>query len=282
MRSFKNFFNEKVESAYGIRPKSGDEQDFMDKHVVDVIDHPLNDKETLNGTKNSPGKKKRKADYDQESGEDVYESKDGDEDEDEDDDDLDPVNKKDVKKKFKDREDKDIDNDGDEDESDEYLHKRRKAVSKAIEKVKEEVGLDEVSKSTQYRRDNPKTKYRLTMRNGSTKVVTADSADSAKDQGGYNVAKVEKVLGEAGYLSFSRPGALKDKFGTKAINDYKAMKTMLVVDPKDPHAKRGGGVKKINAKDWPKYEKMGFIMAEDFQEEVTFDDLNNLAQTMRD
>jgi len=44
---------------------------------------------------------------------------------------LDAVQPKAVKKKFKDRKDKDIDNDGDTDSSDEYLHKRRKAVSKA-------------------------------------------------------------------------------------------------------------------------------------------------------
>ena len=35
---------------------------------------------------------------------------------------------------FKDREDKDIDNDGDTDDSDEYLHKKRQAISKAIKK----------------------------------------------------------------------------------------------------------------------------------------------------
>ena len=43
---------------------------------------------------------------------------------------LDKVQPKAVKKKFKDRKDKDIDNDGDTDSSDEYLHKRRKAISK--------------------------------------------------------------------------------------------------------------------------------------------------------
>jgi hypothetical protein len=43
---------------------------------------------------------------------------------------LDAVNKKALKKKWKDREDQDIDNDGDEDESDRFLHKRRKAISK--------------------------------------------------------------------------------------------------------------------------------------------------------
>ena len=45
---------------------------------------------------------------------------------------LDPVNKDAVKKKFKDRKDKDIDNDGDVDSTDKYLHKRRKAISKAV------------------------------------------------------------------------------------------------------------------------------------------------------
>ena len=45
---------------------------------------------------------------------------------------MDAVNKTAVKKKFDDRKDKDIDNDGDVDSSDKYLHKRRKAISKAI------------------------------------------------------------------------------------------------------------------------------------------------------
>ena len=45
---------------------------------------------------------------------------------------LDAVQPKAVKKKFKDRIDKDIDNDGDTDSSDKFLHKKRKAISKAI------------------------------------------------------------------------------------------------------------------------------------------------------
>jgi hypothetical protein len=52
---------------------------------------------------------------------------------------LDAVQPKAVKKKFDDRKDKDIDNDGDVDDSDEYLHNRRKTVSKAVKgKVKDE------------------------------------------------------------------------------------------------------------------------------------------------
>ena len=46
---------------------------------------------------------------------------------------LDTVNKDAVKKKFADRKDKDIDNDGDTDSSDEYLHKKRQAISKKMD-----------------------------------------------------------------------------------------------------------------------------------------------------
>ena len=58
---------------------------------------------------------------------------------------LDKVQPKAVKKKFKDRKDKDIDNDGDVDSSDKFLHKKRKAISKAM--GKEEIKFDARSKS---------------------------------------------------------------------------------------------------------------------------------------
>ena len=57
---------------------------------------------------------------------------------------MDPVNKDAVKKKFADRKDKDIDNDGDVDSSDKFLHKRRKAISKAVKN--EELGKEDESK----------------------------------------------------------------------------------------------------------------------------------------
>jgi len=53
---------------------------------------------------------------------------------------LDKVNKKELKKDFDKRADDgdaDIDNDGDEDDSDKFLHKKRKAISKAIGAKKE-------------------------------------------------------------------------------------------------------------------------------------------------
>ena len=62
---------------------------------------------------------------------------------------LDKVDKKAVKKKFKDRKDKDIDNDGDVDSSDKFLHKKRKAISKAIDKKEDasQIKYDGRSKS---------------------------------------------------------------------------------------------------------------------------------------
>jgi hypothetical protein len=49
---------------------------------------------------------------------------------------IDPVDKGELKGKHKHRDDKDIDNDGDVDSSDKFLHKKRKAISKAIKKDK--------------------------------------------------------------------------------------------------------------------------------------------------
>ena len=60
---------------------------------------------------------------------------------------LDKVQPKALKKKFKNRKDKDIDNDGDVDASDKYLHKKRKAISKAISKENYDVGTPENTKS---------------------------------------------------------------------------------------------------------------------------------------
>ena len=78
---------------------------------------------------------------------------------------LDPVNIKDaVKKKFADRKDKDIDNDGDVDSSDKFLHKRRKAISKAM---KEDLGKE----------DEPKVKKII----GKLKKASDAHAGQAKD-----------------------------------------------------------------------------------------------------
>ena len=48
---------------------------------------------------------------------------------------MDPVDKNALGKTFAKRKDKDIDNDGDVDNSDKYLHRRRKAIKKAMGEV---------------------------------------------------------------------------------------------------------------------------------------------------
>jgi hypothetical protein len=67
MLSFKELTKEVYE------PFPEDEKEFKNKHVVDKAKHPVNDTETLKGTKKSPVKKKRLADYDNGKDEEVYE-----------------------------------------------------------------------------------------------------------------------------------------------------------------------------------------------------------------
>lgn len=77
---------------------------------------------------------------------------------------LDKVQPKAVKKKFKDRKDKDIDNDGDVDSSDKFLHKRRKAVSKAIGEDEDEMNDDE--KENGNGKENGDDKKKAKKKNG--------------------------------------------------------------------------------------------------------------------
>ena len=67
---------------------------------------------------------------------------------------LDKVQPKAVKKKFKDRKDKDIDNDGDVDDSDKFLHKKRKAISKAVNE--EDSETDDEPKEKEDKKDKKK------------------------------------------------------------------------------------------------------------------------------
>ena len=73
---------------------------------------------------------------------------------------MDPVDKKEVKKKFHNRKDKDINNDGEEDREDEYLHKKRKAISKATSKPTEDEPEGEKGETAEM---NPKMKDKKKM-----------------------------------------------------------------------------------------------------------------------
>jgi len=122
MKTFKNLISEVAQ------PKAGDEKAFKDKHIVTKVGHPVALDHQFTGEIPGTAKLKRRADLAPGEDASVYEA-------------IDPVDAKALKGKHKNRKDKDIDNDGDVDDSDEYLHKRRKAISKAI--AKEEVELSE-------------------------------------------------------------------------------------------------------------------------------------------
>lgn len=236
MKSFKHFTVEAAE------PKSPDEKRFKDKHVISVTDYPLGDKETNNGTKNSPAKKKRRVDNDLEDAEAVYEGHDED-----DDDEMDPVNKKALKKKFKNRKDKDIDNDGDVDDSDEYLHKRRKAVSKAIDEEKECSHCD--MKDGKHEKDCPMMKegYESVVMNilkkkridgrfsdGNLYVDKSDvSAAKAALKGNYNIKELPKIIGE-------------DVEGLEEAGFAKPMTDIEVANSIRQYAKKSGGIDKAS------------------------------------
>jgi hypothetical protein len=87
---------------------------------------------------------------------------------------LDAVNKKALKGKHADRKDKDIDNDGDVDSSDKYLHKRRKAISKAV--TNEEAEEIEEGESGLWANINKKRKR---IKNGSGEKMRKPGSDGA-------------------------------------------------------------------------------------------------------
>ena len=83
---------------------------------------------------------------------------------------LDPVNKQAVKKKFDDRKDKDIDNDGDVDSTDKYLHKRRKAISKALNEKEPKKKIN-ASHCEEVELDEAKVAKKVPTKDGGTFVV---------------------------------------------------------------------------------------------------------------
>ena len=99
---------------------------------------------------------------------------------------MDKVDPKAAKKKFKDRKDKDIDNDGDTDGSDEYLHKRRKAIASKDDPKKEAVEIEVDDKSDASpemdKKDDPKKKKKTDPKVSKAKDDDKGDADAATEQ----------------------------------------------------------------------------------------------------
>jgi len=103
---------------------------------------------------------------------------------------LDPVDKDELKGKHKDRDDKDIDNDGDSDDSDKFLHKKRKAISKAIKK-------DEVDESSAARKAETRKKggYKYGNKPGQASTRASWQQQQARDKGQGNQGDSNSLSG---------------------------------------------------------------------------------------
>jgi len=248
MKKFQAFIKEVAE------PKAGDEKRFKDKHIVNKTNYPGHDDDPgiYNGTKKSPAKKKRLADLEKGKDEEVYEEHDGEDNDDDDDDDecpecggedgeheedcsmaegMDPVNQKALKKKFSDRKDKDIDNDGDVDSSDEYLHKRRKAISKAV-KVDEAKNYEIKNGKIHISKANFRkvSKDYKNATKGKERMMALDPKTGATTS--FEVVFTEEVVAEA-KMSASQIDALKKAYEPmrgKRISVDNANKLMAIMD----------------------------------------------------
>ena len=142
---------------------------------------------------------------------------------------MDPVNKKELKGKHADRKDKDVDNDGDVDSSDKYLHKRRKAISKAMEDTNKEGYYKdlEIKKQDKAMGAKPVPSKKKKEAKGSGKegdVSMNPKMDSGKtEQKESRIRSALKSVLESNrddhYKSATKPEMMKDKIKGKGAED---------------------------------------------------------------
>jgi len=143
---------------------------------------------------------------------------------------MDKVQPKALKKKFKDRKDKDIDNDGDVDDSDEYLHKRRKAVSKAIqnEDLNEDPSHSVVIKSSY---------------NKKKKMMDEDPSHSVVIKSSYNKKKKMMMDDKRQFIAAAKAakekGDTKFMFAGKEYSCEEALKNESLKEATDLYDKGG-------------------------------------------
>jgi hypothetical protein len=107
---------------------------------------------------------------------------------------LDPVNKDELKKKFRDRKDKDIDNDGDVDSSDEYLHNRRKTIAKKMnEATKYDIYHRDFSSAVQHAiKQAEKRGYKVDDDDWASKVAHGPRKPSSGKTNSYKIDLLDK------------------------------------------------------------------------------------------
>ncbi len=139
---------------------------------------------------------------------------------------MDKVQPKAVKKKFADRKDKDIDNDGDVDSSDKYLHKRRKAISKAIKK--EDIA-DKVTETI--------AKKNMSMREALSKVWETSAGKNPFEQFAYNTPSNPTAGRDAIRKAQSQPKKPSDGTNPGQIKPKKPISSQKKTDTGQPITK---------------------------------------------
>ena len=137
---------------------------------------------------------------------------------------LDKVQPKALKKKFKDRKDKDIDNDGDVDDSDEYMHKKRQAVSKAISKDDEKPETKSNEKDDADTKADPKKKKKSNGEPVDTKP-TMNAEEVKEEMTDAQMKKREEIVKELK----KKEDYFKDKYGEKADEVMYATATKMAM-----------------------------------------------------
>ena len=181
---------------------------------------------------------------------------------------LDPVNKQAVKKKFDDRKDKDIDNDGDVDSSDKFLHKRRKAISKALNEKEpkkkinashcEEVELDENYRKAALKGIGAETANSIKVGTGVDYYSPKDGSKhmgkiTRMDKNGYEV-KDEKT-GKTFKFKYYSKDAMKEETFNEEKDDDGEEKTAAQKNDPDGDGKADGDGKKKPVKKKKKKEE---------------------------
>ena len=167
---------------------------------------------------------------------------------------MDPVDKSELKGTHADRKDKDIDNDGDVDKSDEYLHNRRKAVSKAMKKEgdeevvmnpKKENKKKEADTSTMESTDWPIYKKIMEKRDMHVKGATAPEAIDSKDSPTAKKMKSDIMQGaamddteEKGHQDVRKAGIVTKTAPARNGDNKAGDKT--VINPPEDITKKGG------------------------------------------
>ena len=139
---------------------------------------------------------------------------------------LDPVDKSQLKGKLKDREDKDIDNDGDVDDSDKFLHKKRKAITKA---VKNEAHPDDIKdykkRQKEVKTESSAARKAHTRKMGGYKYGTGPKSEpGGAGKGAEKEDDVYRARAERGQGDKGRGEADSLKGGSANIRKYKEMK----------------------------------------------------------